>query len=148
MSITHYAGWSTKRTYKMYTVTEEDVKNADDQYCSKCKTKKEKYLGYINTTAAVLYRLKCDCDTSHTPSSNGMSPKKAWEHINTPYWKLMGLKPKPKDIAYERYLKSKNMTYGDAALARARHAQNPSAIGEFQKTRERGSNAQLKYEKR
>lgn len=87
-----------------------------------------------------------DC-IGNPPNSKGMTSKKAWEHINTPYWKLMGLKPKPKDIAYEKQLKAKNMTYGDAAMERSLKAQNQSAIGEWKKTYEGRGNETPQYEK-
>ena len=37
--------------------------------------------------------------------------KSEFEKLQTPFWKMMGLKAKPNEIAYERYLNSKNMTY-------------------------------------
>lgn len=47
----------------------------------------------------------------------------------------MGQKPKPKDIAYEKYLKSRNMTYGDAVRERNMNGPYQSAAQKFEKSR-------------
>lgn len=67
--------------------------------------------------------------------SRGPSDKTRWEQMQTPFWKLMGQKPKPKDIAYEKYLKSRNMTYGDAVLERNYKGPYQSAMSKFEKSR-------------
>lgn len=63
----------------------------------------------------------------------GKSDHEVFNELQTPFWKLMGQKPKPKDIAYEKYLKSKNMTYGDVVRERNRKASEPSAYEAFAK---------------
>lgn len=70
--------------------------------------------------------------------------KQQFEKLQTPFWKLMGQKAKPKDIAYEKYLKARGMTYGDAVLERNLHADNPSAYSQFMKG---GSSDTPKYKK-
>ena len=57
------------------------------------------------------------------------------DKLQTPFWKLMGQKAKPQDIAYEKYLKSRNMTYGDAWRERNANAQEKSSYEQFSKTR-------------
>lgn len=54
--------------------------------------------------------------------------KQEFEKLQIPFWKLMGQKPKEKDIAYEKALKWKGMTYGDAVLARNAQGEESSAM--------------------
>lgn len=77
---------------------------------------------------------KCgDKTRAKMDTSTGKTPGQLWEHINTPYWKLMGQKAKPKDIALDKYLKDHNMTYGDYRRAREHGvATNQSAFPEFE----------------
>ncbi len=61
--------------------------------------------------------------------------KSQFDKLQIPYWKLMGQKAKEKDIQYEKMLKSKGMTYGDAVLERSRHGQHQSSLPQFEKYR-------------
>lgn len=72
-------------------------------------------------------------DCLGTRVSSGKTSQQLLEHISTPYWKHLGLKPKPKEIAFEKYLKSKGMTYGDHRRLQATKATIPSALPEFNK---------------
>ena len=56
--------------------------------------------------------------------------KQEFDKLQIPFWKMMGLKPKPQEIAYEKMLKRRNMTYGDAVLERDRlnNASTPSSM--------------------
>ncbi len=57
-----------------------------------------------------------------------------FDKLQTPFWRMMGQQAKAKDIAYEKYLKRRNMTYGDAVLERDYlEGANKSAIGQVQK---------------
>jgi len=95
-----------------------DLSQAIDQYCSRCKKKKKKYIGRILGTSAVLYKSTCFCDKPIEYKKVNKSEKQIFNDLQIPFWRLMGQKPKPKDIAYEKYLKSHNMTYGDAVRKR------------------------------
>jgi len=64
----------------------------------------------------------------------GKSDKRIFDDIQTPFWKIMGQKPKPKDIRYEKYLKDHNMTYGDAVKLRNINATQKSSYEQFKKT--------------
>lgn len=58
--------------------------------------------------------------------------KKMFEEISTPFWKHMGLKPKPKEIAFERYLKNRGMSWGDYRKEKTFYqAKQESAINQF-----------------
>lgn len=72
-------------------------------------------------------------DCLGTRVSSGKTSQQLLEHISTPYWKHLGLKPKPKEIAFEKYLKSKGMTYGDHRRLQATKATIPSVLPEFNK---------------
>lgn len=43
----------------------------------------------------------------------GMSDKMMEEYIATPFWKITGQKPKPQELAQEKWMKDHNMTYSD-----------------------------------
>jgi len=111
---------------------EIDLTKVEDQFCPNCKAKKEKYIGEIMGSKAVFFRPICACSTPFE-IYKGKTQNQTWEEINTPFWRLMGAKPKPRDIKLEKYLKSKNMTYGDWRRAREyNRAHYPSAVGHFQ----------------
>lgn len=46
-------------------------------------------------------------------SPSGKTDKQMFEHISTPYWQHLGLKPNAKEKAKLKYLKDHNMTWGD-----------------------------------
>lgn len=116
-----------------YHVTKKDIEKAPDQFCATCKAKKEKYLGKILGTPAVMFRNTCHCDEVNF-GKTGKSDKTRFDELQIPFWKLMGQKPKPKDIALERYLKHRNMSYGDWRRERDyRYAKNPSGLSDWQK---------------
>jgi len=74
-----------------------------------------------------------DCRYGKGIQKNVKSENQVFNELQTPFWKLMGQKPKPKDIAYEKYLKSKNMTYGDAVRERNMKGEYGSAADAFNK---------------
>lgn len=83
----------------------------------------------------------------------GKSDKEIFEHLQTPFWKLMGLPPKPEDKKLESYLKSRGMTYGDWRRERdyKAKANQPSALPQFEQHYKKygRNNAPTKeYEKR
>jgi len=62
------------------------------------------------------------------------SEKEIFDELQTPFWKIAGMKPKPHEQKLERLLKWKNMSWGDYRryrdhLARASH---PSAMPRFE----------------
>ena len=68
------------------------------------------------------------------PFGKGKTDKKLFDELSIPFWKMMGQKPKPKDVQLERYLKHRGMSYGDMRRERdARLAKHPSAIKQFEK---------------
>lgn len=101
--------------------------------CDECKQRgKGSYTTrWIENTLVTLCN---DCRYGKRLSKNVKSENQVFNELQTPFWKLMGQKPKPKDIAYEKYLKSRNMTYGDAVRERNLKANNPSAYESFSKT--------------
>jgi len=75
--------------------------------------------------------------------------KQSFDKLQVPFWKLMGQRPKAKDIAYERYLKLKGMTYGDAVLERNMNGSASSAYDAFQAEAEgRTKKTEVKYGKK
>jgi uncharacterized membrane protein len=60
---------------------------------------------------------------------------KMLEYYATPFWKHMGLPPKPEEKVMEKYMKSKNLTYLDLQRIRARSAryQNTELINKMEK---------------
>lgn len=112
-----------------------DLSKAIDNFCPKCKKKKIKYIGKIMGNDAVLYKPDCFCEESVEHKNYGKSDKERFDDLQIPFWRLMGQKPKPKDIAYEKYLKSRGMTYGDAVRERNVNAPYKSAYEQFDKTR-------------
>lgn len=59
--------------------------------------------------------------------------KSQYDKLQTPFWKLMGQKPKAKDLQYEKMLKWRGMTYGDAVMERSQGGQYQNAMPELQK---------------
>jgi hypothetical protein len=112
-----------------------DLNEAIDQYCSKCKKKKEKYIGMIMGTDSVMYRPQCACSGEYR--SVGKSDKQRWEHVSTPFWVHAGLPPNEQDKAKLAYMKAHNMTWGDLRKERdAQYAKSPSglkAMAEYKK---------------
>jgi len=101
--------------------------------CDQCKQKnKLKYSSFFY--AGKLITLCEECRWGVPVDAKANKDKKTWEHINTPFWKLMGLPPKDKDIKLDQYLKNRNMTYGDYRKERDYYtAKEPSALPQFQK---------------
>lgn len=59
--------------------------------------------------------------------------KKLFEEFSIPFWKHMGLPAKPKDRAFEKYLKSRSMTYGDYRREKSFfQAKHESAVKQFE----------------
>lgn len=56
-----------------------------------------------------------------------------YEKLQTPFWKMMGLKPKPKELALDKWLAWRGMTYGDWRKERDQlKAHNPGAVNQFE----------------
>jgi hypothetical protein len=53
----------------------------------------------------------------------GIKDKTLEEYIATPFWKITGQKPKPSDIAQEKWMKNHNLTYSD--LRKKQIAESP-----------------------
>lgn len=71
--------------------------------------------------------------SSQKPQVMSSYEKQKFDKLQIPFWKMMGLKPRQEDIEYEKYLKSKGMTYGDAVLERSYNsAQHKSALPQFE----------------
>lgn len=114
---------------------EIDLKKAVDQFCSKCGKKKRKYIGTLFGTPAVLYKSNCHCEIESVLGRKiSLSEKALFDKLQIPFWKLMGLKPKQREIELEKKLKKRNMTYGDYRRERDYYlARQPSALPQFEK---------------
>lgn len=101
--------------------------------CDDCKeTGKVKY--YTFEFKGKWITLCHNCRYGVPVPRNGKSDKAVIDSLHIPFWQLMGQKAKPHEIAYEKYLKSKNMTYGEAYLKRNYYeAKNPSGLNEMKK---------------
>jgi len=98
--------------------------------CEQCKeTGKGSYTTF--EYQGKLLTLCRECRFGKSPR-NTKSDKEVFDSLQVPFWKLMGQKPKPKDIAYEKLLKSRGMTYGDAVRERNYKAQEKSAFSKLQ----------------
>jgi hypothetical protein len=113
---------------------EIDLDKAIDNFCSICGKKKKKYIGSIAGTPAVMYQSICKCNDIINIDKIPLTDNKMFERLQTPFWKMAGLKPKPKEIALDRYLKWKGKTYGDWRRERdkAAGANNPSGMKQFE----------------
>jgi hypothetical protein len=115
---------------------EIDLSKAIDNYCPICKTKKIKYIGKLMGNDCVFYKPDCNCEKPIEYQKLSKSDKELFDSLQVPFWKLMGLPPKEKDIQYEKFLKHRGMTYGDAVRERDYYrARNESALKEFEKSR-------------
>lgn len=118
--------------------------------CDRCKKKnKQRYKTFFldTPTGQELVTWCYDCIDSPTPGSI-MTKEKAAEHLATPFWKLMGLKPKPHEIAREKEMKRRGMTYLDLQRSREQgRAVNPSAMPDVQKAWKGGSHNAIEYKK-
>lgn len=72
-------------------------------------------------------------DCYYGSPKKGKSDSEKFDELQTPFWKLLGLKPKPKDLELERYLKHRGMSYGDWRRERDYGAKHPSAMPEFER---------------
>ena len=106
--------------------------------CDECKEKgKGSYTTFWLDDALVTLCKECRYGTG--VPRNTKHPEEIFNSLHVPFWKLMGQKPKPKDIAYEKMLKSKGMTYGDAVRERDYlRAKNESAFPKLQQYLNRG----------
>ena len=98
-------------------------------YCDNChKTNKGHYSSFWLDGKIVT--LCNDCRFGPRPAK---SPDKAFDDLQTPFWKMMGQKPKPKDVALEQYLHRRGMTYGEWRREReVGLAKNPSVLNKFE----------------
>jgi len=53
------------------------------------------------------------CSKKSKFEHHGKSVKEFLEYIGTPFWRHMGLKPKPEELAQEKMMKLRGLTYGD-----------------------------------
>jgi hypothetical protein len=111
-----------------------DLTKAADNYCATCKKKKIKYLGMIMGATAILYKPSCNCREKEFRKSY-LSQKELFDKLQTPFWKMMGAKPKEHDKQLERYLRWKGMSYGDWRRYRdyKSKASYQSVLPEFEK---------------
>ena len=102
--------------------------------CNQCKrADRRKYSTFYYEDK--LLTLCYECRYGVPVPKGGISQDAQFDKYQVPFWKLMGQKPKPKDIAYEKYLKYRGMTYGDAVRERNLHASEPSVYSKFEKSR-------------
>lgn len=74
-----------------------------------------------------------DCRYGKGVKRGGKSMNQLYDDLQVPFWKLMGQKPKPKDIKLEKYLKNRGMTYGDWRRERDyKMAKHQSALPEYE----------------
>ena len=90
-----------------------NLKEALDKYCRECGKKMKKYIGRIMGTDAVLYKPLCKCTTIIPKKKISITDNKLFDKLQTPFWKLMGQKPKERDAKLEKFLKRKGWSYGD-----------------------------------
>lgn len=83
---------------------------------------------------------------------SGRTDKQMFEHISTPFWIHAGLPPKPKEKLQMKYLKDRNMTWGD--LRREKYAKMPmtnQGLKDFEEHRKkygRGNAPDVKVKKK
>lgn len=75
-----------------------------------------------------------DCRYGRGLPKNYKSKEQIFNELQTPFWKMMGAKPKPRDIVLENYLKRRNMSYGDWRRERdfKEQAKYESALPQFE----------------
>lgn len=120
--------------------------------CDNCNSKnKQRYktFFYETPTGKELVTWCYDCLGNPAPSGNYMSENKAFEHISIPFWKHMGMKPKPHEIALEKEMKRRGMSWGDLRRSRDyKRANNPSAMQDVRKAwKQEGGNYAPEYKK-
>lgn len=101
--------------------------------CDNCKRKNQYhyYTVMINKSPVTLCE---ECRWGKRITKNSKTDKQMFDELQTPFWKLMGAKPKEKDIALEKYLKHRGMSYGDWRRERDYHAaKEQSALKDFNK---------------
>ncbi len=112
---------------------EIDLEKVEDQFCKTCGQKKRKYVGSILGSDAVLFEPTCSCGQRDIGKRLAKSEKQIWDEISVPIWRLSGLKPKPKELQFEKYLKKRGMTYGDYRREQDYYqAKSQSAMGKFE----------------
>ena len=86
--------------------------------------------------------------TPRTPQRMSLREKTQYDKLQVPFWRMMGQKAKPRDVAYEKALNHKGWSYGDAALARNQNAENPSGYNQFKQAVENKNYGQeTKYQR-
>ncbi len=73
------------------------------------------------------------CDDCWYGPKKGKSDDDKFEELQTPFWKMIGAKPKPEEVELDRYLKHRGMSYGDWRRERDYGATHPSAFPEFER---------------
>lgn len=106
--------------------------------CEECKqTGKGRYTTFEYQGKFITLCDECRYGTG--VARNTTHPDEIFNQLQTPFWKLMGQPPKPKDIAYEKELKRRGMTYGDAVRERDYYrAREQSALPRLQEHLNRG----------
>lgn len=60
------------------------------------------------------------------------SEKQLFDEYSVPFWKMMGAKPKKEDLAREKWMKKRGMSYGDLRRERDYYeAKERSAVADF-----------------
>lgn len=96
--------------------------------CDQCKKSgKGRYSSFFMEDQMVTL-----CEDCRWGTPKGKTDQQKFDELQTPFWKLMGLPPKPQDIKLDSYLKSKNMSYGDWRRYRDSKAQYSSALPQFE----------------
>ena len=79
---------------------------------------------------------------------HGKTDKQAFEEIATPYWVHAGQKPNAQDKAKLKYMKEKNMTWGDLKMERdMKYAKTEGDMKDFLAYKNGGGSASKEYEK-
>lgn len=72
------------------------------------------------------------CDECWSGPRPDKSNEAKFNDLQVPFWKILGLQPKPEEVRLERYLKNRGMTYGDWRRERDyKQATHASAYPQF-----------------
>lgn len=96
------------------------VRLINKDFCPKCTLcpKCDKNPAIISQTLGVLPCKACQRKRDKDKLGGWMSNQKVREYASTPFWKHMGLPPKPHEKKLEREMKRKNLSYADLSAAR------------------------------
>ncbi len=109
-----------------------NLDEAVNKFCAICGKKQKKYIGKIAGERAIFYKPTCKCSSAVSFKKN-KNPNKIFDNLQVPFWRVAGLKAKPKEVAFEKYLKWKGWSYGDYRKIRdSKLARQPSGMKEFE----------------